>query len=139
MAIVWLITFGVGILSVLQGGLNRVMAQPFGLPLAVVVNASCFLIGSLIYLWFQRHTLPSSLNWNWWYVFPGLMGFLFVLGVPFAIARLGAVPVFVTLVAAQMLGSVIWDIFMEPINVAPARLVGTALALSGSLVIWWKG
>ena len=122
----WLLTFLVGLSSVIQAGLNRQMSDPWGLPAAVLLNAVMFLIASLIYFYLAQQEVvslphylahrPNISEISWWYLLPGLLGFLFVLGLPVCIAKIGALQVFVGLVLAQMIGGLFWDKYIEGIH-----------------------
>lgn len=145
MYITMFFTLLVGVASVLQGGLNRQFSEQWGLPGAIFINAIAFLAASLIYWFYARYTgvqLPVALadkagsfeNFKYWYVIPGILGFFFVLGVPWAIAKIGALKVFVGLVTAQLIGGLMWDMWVENIPLSWPRVLGAALALAGVVV-----
>jgi transporter family-2 protein len=138
MTAIWLLTFGLGVLTVLQGGLNRLLSTPNGLATTVFLNATVFMAAAGINLWLQRHTVPESFSLPAWSWLPGLFGFAFVLGVPFAIVRLGALPVFATLIAAQLLTGFLWDFWVEGYKIEPVRVVACLLTFSGAALLWWK-
>lgn len=136
MAWIWIMTVAIGIASVLQGGLNKNLAKDLGLPLAVLINGILFFIAAAVYWFFNRQNMPEpSGSIPWWILAPGLFGFVFVLGVPAAIARLGATPVFVALVATQIAGGIAWDLTIEGQPISLARWVGAGLAMAGALVM----
>lgn len=123
---IWFLTFLVGLSSVIQAGLNRQMAEPWGLPATVLLNAVMFLVAAAIYFFlasmelvplpdYLTHKGPIS-SGSWWYLLPGVLGFLFVLGLPICIAKIGALQVFVGLVLAQIIGGLFWDKYIEGIN-----------------------
>lgn len=133
------LTVLIGLASVIQGGLNRQMGTIWGLPSTVLLNALTFLVAAVIYYIIGRFapvTLPESVaekagfqSGEWWYILPGFLGFVFVIGIPYSIAKIGALQVFVGLVLAQMLGGLLWDRFVEGIDWSWSRLVGAGLAV----------
>lgn len=72
--------------------------------------------------------------WSWWYLLPGLLGFAFVVGLPYSIARIGALQVFVGLVVAQMVGGLLWDHFVEGLDWSFSRILGATLAVVAVLL-----
>lgn len=131
---IWLITFAVGIAAVLQAGLNRLLGKDVSLASALFLNGAVFFTCSLVY-WLWRKEEATSGSWAWWAFIPGILGFLFVLGVPFAISRLGATSVFVCLIAAQICGGLVWDWSVEGLPINLWKLVGAGLTLVGALVM----
>lgn len=139
-----LLTIFIGLSSVIQAGLNRQMSTPWGLPSTVLLNAIMFLLASAIYFALAKGgwvTFPEALqerrgfeNWQWWYLLPGLLGFVFVIGLPYAIARIGALQVFVGLVVAQMVGGLLWDRFVEGLDWSVSRIAGATLAVIAVLL-----
>lgn len=133
------LTIAIGLASVIQGGLNRQMGMVWGLPSTVLLNALTFLLAAVVYYVIARFfpvPLPESLaekagfqSGHWWYLLPGFLGFIFVIGIPYSIAKIGALQVFVGLVLAQMLGGLLWDRFVEGIDWSWSRLVGASLAV----------
>jgi len=77
----------------------------------------------------------KDLTFKWWYIFPGIMGFMFVAGLPFAIYKVGAVKTTVGLIAAQMTTSVFWDFFVEGISVNLTKGLGIFFALLSVIMI----
>ncbi len=138
------LTIAIGLSSVIQAGLNRQMGTSWGLPSTVLLNAIMFLLAALIYYGLARLSIvefPLALSekygfqhWQWWYFLPGLLGFAFVIGVPFSIAKIGALQVFVGLVLAQMLGGLVWDRWVEGLDWTWSRLLGAVLAVVAVLL-----
>ena len=144
-----IITFCIGLSTVLQGSLNKQLARTWGLSPAVVFNnIVIFTTGLLLYALvrmspqrFPELFKPKEAmgQMNWWYVLPGLFGLAVVTGIPWAISQIGALKVFLIVVAAQMVGSVLWDIYVENIPLNNFRALGVLLALSGALITYLKG
>lgn len=137
----------VGASTVLQGGLNAVVSERWGLAATVLFNNAAILVMSLA-LWVGVWAAPSYFPaffvdrgaWSdvrWWWLVPALCGLVIVGGIPWAMDRLGALPVLVGIVAAQMVGSLIWDavVYGEPIRWM--RLAGAALAVAGVALASW--
>jgi uncharacterized membrane protein YdcZ (DUF606 family) len=70
-----------------------------------------------------------------WILLPGIFGFCLVVGLPLALAQLGAMRVFVVVVASQMAVSGVWDAWVEGIPPSPLRVLGAALALIGAVLV----
>lgn len=143
-----LISFAMGIASVLQGGMNRQVGQQWGLAAAALFNTLVFLVAATaLYLFVRTYPLcvPEFLRdrgspgrFAWWFVLPGLFGFLVVVGIPFAIKQIGALQVFLGLIGAQLIASMVWDIVVEQIPISVMRCAGAAMAWVGVLLVTWK-
>ena len=134
-----------GFITVGQGVFNRLVGERWGLSAAVVFNACVLLCASSTILlmvraqpqWFPSYftPVPSLQTFRWWFLLPGLLGCLFITGIPWAISRLGAAQVFVLVVAGQMAASLGYDALFEGRPVTLARLGGAALAVCGALLL----
>ena len=140
-----LIPFTLGVIGILQGGLNRQISNSIGVAQATLISnivtviicvAFYFLVKSAPHLFpeFFRIKAPI-LTYQWWYIFPAIFGFMIVAGLPFAISEIGAVRVTILLIAAQMLTGVMWDFFIEDITLSPTKVLGMLLALASVLLI----
>ena len=130
-----------GILIVIQAGINRKIAGHWGLPAAVLLNGvvltlfAAALFGVAVY---RPQALPGGMSltlaeksFPLWFLIPGFIGFLLVFGGPWFIARFGAVHTFVLIVSAQLLMSLIWDWQVEKIEISKERLLGLAITWLG--------
>jgi transporter family-2 protein len=133
----------IGLASVLQGALNRKVAAVWGLTPALAFNTAVLSVALLVYgLWERAHPEAafirgSGFSWSglrWWYFLPGLFGLVLILGIPFGISRLGAASVFVGIVAAQIVGSLAWDVAFEAKPLTLLRAGGAALAIVGAWI-----
>lgn len=134
----------VGAAGVLQNTLNKRLADTMGLALALFVNSVVVLVLSGLLLLAAR-LAPQSLpdlfrdrgGWGWGdprILLPGLLGFAIITLAPLAIARIGATKVFIVVIVAQIVVSLLWDFYAESIPVSPVRLAGAALTLLGALL-----
>ncbi|MBX3251092.1 MAG: DMT family transporter [Myxococcales bacterium] len=138
-----LVAFLLGCVAVVQAGLNRRIAGTAGLATAVLYNGFVVLaFCGLFYAAARRGlvgSVPEGVSFRWWWLVPGVLGFSLITGLPWAIARIGSLQVFVAAVAAQMVASLAWDAWVEgiPFNALRAAgaavcVIGVALALYGS-------
>ena len=140
--------FFLGVLAILQAGLNRIIAKSHHLVSVVLFNNTVVLgFSVLVWLFFKQFyseslktappllgTPSSSATLQWWYFVPGLAGFLFVLLLPYSIARLGASRVFLMLILAQIIGGVVWDLHIENQEVPLSRYLAVLFALLAALI-----
>jgi transporter family-2 protein len=128
-----------GAIGILQGAINRQVSLHIGVAQATLITNLVAAFFCLIFYFFVKanaHIMPpifqvktSFVTYKWWYIFPPLFGFLIVAGMPYAIAELGAVKVTVGLIASQMIVSVLWDIFIEDINLNMMKVLGIIFAI----------
>lgn len=135
----------IGCVGILQGTLNRQVATHIGVAQATLItNAATVLI--CIGFYFLVKNSPGLVpeffqikapitTYKWWFIFPPIFGFCIIAGMPFAFAKLGAVKVTVLLVAAQMVTSVIWDIFVEDIGLNLMKFAGIIFALISVILV----
>jgi transporter family-2 protein len=133
-----------GVFVVLQAGLNRRMAQAWGLPAAVFLNAAVFAAlaaGLFFYCQSQGEALPEPFRLRSetkalavWFLVPGICGFLLVVGAPWSLSRFGAVQTFTLLISAQLATSLFWDRLVEGIAISPMRAIGVAVTWIGVLL-----
>jgi uncharacterized membrane protein YdcZ (DUF606 family) len=147
MSIALLVPLLLGVVAVFQATLNRHIAQAWGIALALLLNAGVVIVLGLGLLAYcaQRGADTGFLRVNFdpsavraWWLLPGCFGFAIVLGMPWAVARLGALPMFVSLVAAQVVTSAAWDHLVEGIPFSAPRMLGAALAIASVLLVSWK-
>jgi uncharacterized membrane protein YdcZ (DUF606 family) len=138
------LTLFLGVVAVLQGTLNRLVAKSWGLTSTILFNNMVILVAaSAFYLAVKTvpRAFPESFagraefaSFSWYYVLPGLFGFTLVAGIPLAIGAIGALDAFVIMVCAQMATSLVWDGVAEGIPPSWPRVAGAALAVAGVLV-----
>lgn len=133
----------IGALGVLQNTLNRQLSPAFGLPWLLLINGLVLAACGILFFLSIRILPPDSLPpiyrmsagarlFEPASLVPGLFGFFIIASAPWAIERMGATRVFIGIIAAQLLVSMLWDWLVESASVSAWRLVGAALALLGA-------
>ncbi len=134
-----------GLVVVLQAGLNRKISAQWGLTTAVLLNALVFLVLAVVFyglnIW-KSDLFPENFkttfnmkSFSWWFLIPGALGCILVFGGPWAIGKWGAVHTFILIISAQLLASLIWDWQVEGLSVSPMRIGGIILAWIGALLV----
>lgn len=128
----------IGCCGILQGAFNRQIASIIGVTQATLItNIGTFIIAMGFYFFVKSkpNIFPEFFQikaplttYKWWFVLPPIFGFIIIAGIPFAIAKLGAVKVTVGLIAAQMVTSIIWDMFVEDISLNLMKMIGIFFA-----------
>lgn len=139
-----LIPFLIGTCAVLQSGLNKKFAETMGLGSAILVNNIVILCVSAVAITITRLVPESALpelfrarsdwSWQWKLLIPGSLAFVIITMAPWAISRAGATRVFIGIIAAQIVVSLLWDYWAEALPVSPSRMLGALLALAGALL-----
>jgi uncharacterized membrane protein YdcZ (DUF606 family) len=135
----------VGSLTVLQNTLNKDVAARLSLQLSLLVNNLFVLALSVVLFITLAMVPPASLpdifrpkggfaDFQWRYLATGLCGFLFITFTPWAVERAGAVRVFIGIVVAQIVVSMLWDYYAESLPLSTNRVLGALLALGGALL-----
>lgn len=145
MNLYWLIPIIIGTITVLQGTLNRNMGASFGLGTAVFLNSAIvMLMGTVLFglVWRQPELFPplfrGDFSWqkvSWWMILPGIFGFCIITGIPWAISKLGAAKVFVAIIAAQIVASMLWDAITMGKMPGMYRLLGAGLTVAGAVLV----
>jgi transporter family-2 protein len=136
-----------GVLAVIQVTINRQVATRWGLAPATLLNTAVATLAAGIFLGFavalgrdpflfQPGLRLSGLRWYW--LLPGVIGFMLVAGLPWAVHHVGALRVFVGVVAAQMVASLAWDHFAESNPATPTRIGGALLAIASVVLVSWR-
>jgi transporter family-2 protein len=133
-----------GIVAVVQAAINRQIALRWGLAPAATLNTGIATVVAAIFLGlavtsggasFMIQSSVRLADFRWYWLLPGIFGFLLVAGIPWAVHHVGALRVFVGLVAAQMVASVALDHFAEGIPVTTTRGAGALLAVASVLLV----
>jgi uncharacterized membrane protein YdcZ (DUF606 family) len=130
-----------GSMVVFQPVLNRLVFAEKGLGFGVWLNSSVlFGLGSLFFFFIfalserfpESLPLKSGATFRWWFVLPGLIGFLLVSLVPLMIKNLGAFPTIAAMLLGQVTTSFLYDTLAEGHPVDLTRLAGLALTAAGA-------
>ena len=142
MVAVVFISFFLGFLAVIQPGLNRQIAQLWGLSGTILLNSIIIAgLASILFLLVRQFPMVfpeimrdkvSFTNLLWWYFIPGLCGLALLFGLPWAIQRIGALQVVVIFLSGQVCTSILWDIVVEQIPPTRFRILGALFALIGA-------
>jgi bacterial/archaeal transporter family-2 protein len=133
-----------GIVAVIQAAINRQIALRWGLAPAAALNTGIATVVAAIFLGLAvtigtaSFVIQPSLrlaDFRWYWVLPGVFGFLLVAGIPWAVHQVGALRVFVGLVAAQMVTSLALDHFAEGIPMTTTRGAGALLAIASVFLV----
>lgn len=142
-----LVPIVLGMVAVAQVTLNGRVAARSGLASAAFLNMTvgwslalafavwCALRGSASGLY--RFQMDVSLV-RWWWFLPGCFGFSLVVGMPWAVQKLGAVATFVALIGAQMVAGMVWDTAVEGATLTLPRVLGAIFAVAGVALTTWK-
>jgi len=134
---------------VVQARLNKTIAETIGLSTAGMINgvivAICAVFIFVLSYYFPAYfpdIVPFQRNkgqsLQWWYLLPGIIGFSLVLAIPLVIMGMGTLPVFLGIIAGQIIVSIFWDAYYENIPVNSVRVAGAALTFIGALLVVWK-
>jgi len=128
-----------------QAILNRRISESLGLASAVLINASVFFLAALL-LWVGTRLVPelfpdflkpgdgefeAKVAW----IVPGICGFLWVLGAPWALQNLGPSRTFILLIGSQIVLSVLADKWVFDLEPGWTKWLGAALALAGAVLV----
>lgn len=134
-----------GTFAVMQGGINRVIASEHGLAVAALGNAGVIIVSGLLFFFsvkfFPRlfphffHVTSTPYAFQWWYIIPGLLGMCLVIGMPLAISKIGSAQMFVGMIGGQLVGSLLWDFFVEGVELSIKRCLAVLLTFLGVLLM----
>ena len=139
----------VGLAVVVQAGVNRQIADQWGLAGTVLMNSAVVLGFAIVFFGavklrpesfpeFLRVPLEPGRVDAWRPILAGLLGAIVVLGLPWGFARLGALEVILAVMVAQVVASIAWDRWVEHVPVDSLRIAGAVVALAGAALASWK-
>jgi transporter family-2 protein len=136
-----LLTAGAGGLIALQAPINAGLGRTTGsLPAALV----SFLVGTvalaaIVVLSGKAGGLSSSFDVSWYYLLGGLLGAVYVANALIAVTAIGAGGVAAATITGQLTFSVAIDrlgLFgLDQVALSPARVIGVALLIAGTVLI----
>jgi transporter family-2 protein len=143
MPILVLAAIAVGLVLPLQTGINAQLRVALGHPLAAALVS--FLVGTIVLaaaVMLLRVPVPvarASGQVNWWLWSGGVLGALYIFAAVVLAPRLGAATLIASIVAGQMLASLLLDHFgwvgFAPHPVTLPRLVGAMMVIAGVVLI----
>lgn len=117
-----ILALAIGAATIIQSGLNRRMAEHWGLFEVGLVNNALVLVFNLLLWWlawrgfFQESIFLTKFDWKafrWWVFIPALCGATIVLFFPYSIAKIGALSTVIIVVASQTFSGFLWDLVVE--------------------------
>jgi bacterial/archaeal transporter family-2 protein len=148
-ALIKILPFLLGAASIVQSSLNKAIGETKGLSTACVVNGAVVVCASLLvfivsYLFPQYFaeviTFNQANKWifKWWYLIPGLLGFIAIFVIPLEMIKIGALPVFLGVIAGQIVFSLLYDYYFQKTPIETIRIVGAILTFVGAVLVSWK-
>lgn len=140
MKIFFLYSMALGAMVVCQPAINRLVLADKGLAFAVFLNAVVVFAAASAFLlmasWspFKMPQLfyesPTGAM-HWWFILPGIFGFLLIASVPIMMKNLGALPTMTAMLLGQMATSMIWDM-SNGTTITFTRIGGLVLTTAGA-------
>lgn len=128
----------------MQAGINRQSSMQVGLLTAVLLNSFIFFVLSLA-IWMvvkkglvqvpPAFAIKDILQFPAWYFIPGVLGFLIVLCMPYALQNMPASLAFGLSIATQLIMAVVWDYFTLGAWPTLQKLAGIGLLFLGSFLM----
>ena len=141
----FILPIALGVSVVLQASLNREMALHYGLATAVLLNAAVFLVLSLSLFAlgkFAPQYVPgflqpkaSDIPFSWVYIVPGICGFFLVLGLPWALEKIGPSNAFLILIATQIVVSLAIEGYRTQSLPHSLKMTGAVLVIIGGMLV----
>ena len=132
-----------GFVLTLQSGMNELIQSKFGLTYTLFINnIVVFTIAITLVILayhgalnsFSGFKLPSKVNLRLWYLIPGFLGAMIVLGYALSFTYLGAAKTVVFVVLAQLVSSIVWDYYVKNISLDNYRVLGILLTGLGCFI-----
>lgn len=134
-AFLFLVPASLGLVAVLQAGLNRRIAEVWGIAGATLTNALVLLVlASALYASGYVSGKINLSEFKYWYLFPGALGLALVVGLPLSISKWGALNTFLWLIASQILMSSLLDYWIEGHDFSWKRVIGGLVAIFGAWI-----
>lgn len=141
----WIMTLVVllgGAATAVQAGVNGVLGRKVG---TIEGAFTSFLIGTvalfLLMMFVGKGNVAEIVSLPKWQLTGGLLGALYIVGMVFAVPKIGVASAMVAVIAGQIVTSTIIDHFGliggKPIPIDWQRVVGIVL-LAGALVLFYK-
>lgn len=135
----YLIPLAVGVAGILQGGVNGKLSKDIGLAQALLIG-NTFVFVITFFLIFGVYKYPDFFpsyfrinaplsSYKWWYLLPGMFGFIIISGLPIGMIKLGGIKTTVLIIVAQMITSIIWDVTVEKLPMNTLKSLGLLFSL----------
>lgn len=137
-----------GLATVMQSGLNRILAPQYGLTGAAWINSLVLCsISTLILVlarsqnmidhpfFIQKGSWPAL---PWWFFIPGCLGLFLIFGLPFSFMTFGAFTTILGMIVGQLIFGLVWDHMVDHKNIGYQQIIGAVLAISGVLLVNFK-
>jgi transporter family-2 protein len=135
----FLIPLVVGMAGILQGGVYSKLSKEIGLTQGLLIGNALVLLISLVLVFavskypsafpeFFRLKAPLS-AFKWWYLLPGIFGFIIITGLPAGMVNLGAIKTTVLILVAQMITSIVWDVSVEKLPINTMKSLGLIFSI----------
>lgn len=131
----------VGVVAVFQPMLNRVILDTKGLSFAAWINSVVLLVIAtlaVLVTYFFSEQMPEFMRpkmgteWHWWFIVPGIFGYIIVFFLPLSMRSLGAFVTIVALLLGQLITSFLYDTLVYGKPITTARAFGLILTLAGA-------
>lgn len=135
-----------GLVGVAQGILNRQVAADWGMSWTVFLNATFFLLVSILLVagvryapeYFPDYLRPQNLSldkFKWWFLVPGFCGFCLVLGIPWSIQLMGPSKTFIFIIVGQIIVGLLFEKFLFDLPLSFTKLAGAILVVAGATLV----
>lgn len=136
-----------GALVPFQGGANAALGRALGHPLwasvaSLIVSLIC-IFPALVALRVPMPDLGSAMIQPKWIWIGGVVGILYISAAIFLMPMMGAAGFMIAVIAGQLIGSLMIDLFglmglaAKPLDLG--RMLGAGLVLCGAVVFQWQG
>lgn len=128
-----LIPIILGVTTIFQTQIVKRMSETYSLFQAAFINnlTGLILIGLIYYFSNDKKEFAIS-QFQPFFLFAGLFGVFFVLGAPFAVSKIGPARFFIILVAAQIISSLIWQYYSDPVDISVKKIAAATLVFLGA-------
>lgn len=128
-----LIPILLGLTTILQTHFVKKMSETYTLfQAAIVNNITGVILLFVIYYFFTDKKEFEISQFQPIFLLAGLFGVFFVLGAPMAVSKIGPARFFIILVAAQILFSLTWQYFADPVEISVKKIAAALLVFVGA-------
>lgn len=133
--IYYLIPIFLGLATILQTQILKLMGIHFSLIWAALINnLTGLVILGIALLFFSKKSIQLS-DFSPFYLLAGVLGVAFVIGAPFAVAKIGPAKFFIILVASEIVLGMIWQYFVDPSEITNKKILACLLVTIGAWLV----